>query len=133
MCDFIWLINWEANQRNYLAVSKFEIQILSNQINWFVMIYPHIILTHDTCLDKMIWYDLSQFRQHYLLILERIPAILCEDILQHHINQNREKEGKRIKSEYADQISRAWNAIFGYSGQNFLSWQNWCMTTKAYR
>ena len=53
--------------------------------------------------------------------------------MQLHIYTNRGKDCKKIKSEFADQISRARNAILRDSEQNFLSWQNWCMTTKAYK
>ena len=35
--NFIWLINWGVNQGNYLAYSKFEFQILKNQISWYYL------------------------------------------------------------------------------------------------
>ena len=45
MYDFIWLINGEVNQGNYLANPKFEFQILRNQIDRFAMLFWPMILT----------------------------------------------------------------------------------------
>jgi len=53
--------------------------------------------------------------------------------MQIHINTNHGKDCEKIKLESADRISRAWNAISRYFGLNFLSWQNWCTPTKAYK
>ena len=53
MCDLIWLINWEANQENYLAESKFEIQILKNQFKRFGMILIDWLIANQSRKDMI--------------------------------------------------------------------------------
>jgi len=52
---------------------------------------------NDNCHKNIICYGMNQIRQHYLLILKYFPAIFLEDFVQHHINPNRGKKGKKIK------------------------------------
>jgi len=53
--------------------------------------------------DQNLLYFIAKKRSY----LKMISTIFCEDIMQHHINQNRVKEGKRIKRKTADQKLRA--------------------------